>query len=148
MQGKITGWIIFVKCPKKQYLTKTIPMLSMRMHQDGFPMSATSTWGSIRYVHATVRIPNSETEPPEQYCCWSPHMFQREGSFWATDIGSHLPLLGLHRAGGKRGREWIVHGCLGSWWLGGGITAQHSGQMDSRWLLFFQITLQAEGGRG
>ncbi len=25
--------------------------------------------GSNRYVHTTVKIPNSETEPSEQHCC-------------------------------------------------------------------------------
>lgn len=45
-------------------------------------------------------------------------------------------------------REWIVHGCLGSRGIWGGITAQHSGQMDSRWLFVLPNTLQAGGGRG
>lgn len=85
------------------------------------------------------------------------HVFQRQGSFWGTDTGSHLSVLGwgsgpvgveLNGKAEKGGENGLS---MGAWEVEeyeGGITAPAQ-QPDGQQMTFvLPHTLQAEVGRG
>lgn len=91
-------------------------------------LRAASTWEALDMLQATVRIPNSETEPSEQHCCWSPTCSRERGlsgaltpdptsRSWDGDRGQWGVVVELEgKAGmGKGGGGWENGLSTGAW---------------------------------